>query len=181
MNRFLVLVCLVLGTVSWLRPAYANSDAFSTYGDVGAVGIPVVAGIISLAKKDYEGIKQLGLGYGVSVGSTYALKYMIDAERPNGGRHSFPSGHTASAFAGASYLHYRYGWDYGIPAYVAASAVALSRIDADEHHWRDVIASTVLANAVAWFLTDKYESKVAVLPVVDPDNGTYGITAALRF
>jgi membrane-associated phospholipid phosphatase len=47
------------------------------------------------------------------------VKRTVDRERPDGGGLSFPSGHTS----GASYLHYRYGWKYGLPTYLAEAAV----------------------------------------------------------
>lgn len=34
----------------------------------------------------------------------------------------------------------RYGWKYGIPAYVAATFVAVSRVESKEHYVQDVLA-----------------------------------------
>ena len=104
----------------------AAGDALETYADIAQYAIPSVAGAISLAKRDGAGFVQLGVGTGVTFGVTRALKYGINSERPNGGDHSFPSGHASGAFSGASYLHYRYGWKWGLPAYVAASVVCTS-------------------------------------------------------
>ena len=80
------------------------------------------------------------------------LKYAVDDTRPNGGRRSFPSGHTAWAFTGAAFIHHRYGWEWGVPTEIAAAAVAISRIDGNYHRWRDVIASAAIAHASAYFL-----------------------------
>lgn len=161
--------------------AFAQSEAFDKYADVGALAIPVVAGIITLTKDDTKGLWQLGESYALTMGASYGLKHVVDETRPDGGTHSFPSGHASSAFAGASYLQFRYGWEYGVPAYIAASAVALSRVDNRHHHWKDVLASAAIANISAYFLTDRFEQKVAVLPVVDPQGKSYGIMAAVRF
>jgi membrane-associated phospholipid phosphatase len=163
------------------NPANAGSNAWDKFSTAGALGIPVVAGLITLSKDDNDGIFQLGESYLLTMGATEALKYSVHETRPDGGSHSFPSGHASSAFAGASYLMFRYGWEYGVPAYVAASAVAWSRVDNHHHHWKDVIASAALANVSAYFLTDRFEQEIAVLPVVDPKEKSYGLVAAMRF
>ncbi len=115
------------------------------------------------------------------MGLTYGLKYSVDRERPNGGDQSFPSGHTASAFMGASFLHYRYGWEYGVPAYAAAALVAYSRVDADKHYWEDVVAAAVLANVTAYIFTDTLNENVVIVPFADLRKKNFGITAAIRF
>jgi membrane-associated phospholipid phosphatase len=79
--------------------------------------------------------------------STYGLKYAIDAERPNGGPRSFPSGHTASAFMGAEFIRKEYGWGWGVPAYLTAGWVGYSRVETDNHYWRDVIAGALIGVA----------------------------------
>ena len=180
MNKVAILM-LGLFMAASSNGALAASKIFDKYATVGALGIPVVAGLITLSKDDNEGVFQLGESYLLTMGATEALKYTVHETRPDGGSHSFPSGHTSSAFAGASYLMFRYGWKYGVPAYVAASAVAWSRVDNHHHHWKDVIASTLIANLSAYLLTDKFEQRVAVLPIVDPKEKTYGLVAALRF
>lgn len=78
---------------------------------------------------------------------TYALKYAIDARRPNGGGQSFPSGHTSAAFMGAEFIRKEYGQWWGAPAYAAASWVGYTRLDAHQHYWRDVLAGAVIGIA----------------------------------
>ena len=70
----------------------------------------------------------------------YVLKPIVDRQRPDGGSQSFPSGHSASAFAGAAFLQRRYGWSYGAPAYAVATFVAYSRVESKRHWTSDVIA-----------------------------------------
>jgi len=76
--------------------------------------------------------------------ATYALKYAIDAERPNGGGQSFPSGHTAAAFMGAEFIRKEYGWWWGGPAFAAASWVGYTRVESRNHYWRDVLGGAVV-------------------------------------
>ena len=165
-----------------LLPSQAKSDALETYGDIAQLAIPGIALAGSLYKEDYEGVVQLGLTSAVTLGTTFALKYGVDRQRPNNsGGKSFPSGHTASAFMGASYLHYRYGWQYGFPAYAAAVVVGISRVEAEKHHASDVIASAVIANVAAYIFTDTFDDKVTLLPFVDIGKKNFGITAKMGF
>lgn len=73
--------------------------------------------------------------------NTWTLKGVVGRGRPHGGNHhSFPSGHTSSAFASATALSYSYGWKAAVLAYPIATAVGLSRT-ADDAHWlSDVVA-----------------------------------------
>ncbi|WP_167613521.1 phosphatase PAP2 family protein [Maribellus sediminis] len=75
----------------------------------------------------------------------YSLKKAVNEERPSGGTHSFPSGHTSVVFAFAQIMHHEYGeqsvW-YSVGAYSCAATVGVMRI-AKGAHW----ASDVLAGA----------------------------------
>lgn len=72
----------------------------------------------------------------------YALKNALNHTRPNGASGSFPSGHTAEAFAGATMLAKEYGDDYTwVPwvAYGTAASVGLLRIANNRHYLSDVL------------------------------------------
>ena len=116
------------------------ADDIQTGGDVLQFVIPGAAAGLTLGHWDGQGALQLGESLALTMAVTYALKYGIDAERPNGGGHSFPSGHTSASFSAAEFLRKRYGWYYGAPAYFAASFVAYSRVQSNQHHLRDVAA-----------------------------------------
>jgi membrane-associated phospholipid phosphatase len=155
------------------------SDDIEFAGDVIVVILPVTAGAIALNKNDQEGALQFSKSFLTALGVTAALKYSIDAERPNGGSHSFPSGHTSLAFSSASFLQKRYGWDYGIPAYIAASFVGWSRIESDNHYFRDVLAGAAIGVVSTYIFTDAYQKGIAVTPFVE--KRAYGLVLNATF
>jgi membrane-associated phospholipid phosphatase len=70
---------------------------------------------------------------------------MASRTRPDGSDQlSFPSGHTSTAFAWATVANAHYGWKAGVPSYLAASAIGLSRITNDKHHLSDVVAGATI-------------------------------------
>ena len=177
------LACAAVLAVLPLGQARA-SEAFTTYGDVTRYALPAAASILALSRNDRDGFEQLLASGAITLGATYALKHAIDDRRPNGGRRSFPSGHTAWAFAGAAFIQHRYGWQLGMPAELAAAAVAVSRIDGGYHRWRDVIASAVIAHGSAFFLVDRLGGRVMLMPMPmrqGRGGAAVGIAAHVRF
>jgi membrane-associated phospholipid phosphatase len=76
---------------------------------------------------------------------TNTLKHLAGRTRPDGGdRLSFPSGHASTAFTWAAVTQAHYGWKAGAPSYLAATAIALSRVSNDRHHLSDVVAGATL-------------------------------------
>ena len=68
------------------------------------------------------------------------LKYTVRRQRPDRSNNkSFPSGHSASAFATATVLQRHYGWKIGAPAYALGSYIALARMAWNRHHATDVV------------------------------------------
>ncbi|MCB0371792.1 MAG: phosphatase PAP2 family protein [Muricauda sp.] len=132
-------------------------------GDILQIALPVSAGFITLLEKDYEGTKQLALSYGSTLALTYALKYAIRKQRPEGRLHydSFPSGHTSSAFSGASFLQQRYGWKYGLPAYFLASITAISRMEGPDgyHDLWDVLGGAFIGIGSTYIFTKPYQKE----------------------
>ena len=83
------------------------------------------------------------------MGSAEILKHQISALRPDkSDDKSFPSGHTAVAFASARYLDKRYSGQVSpYLLYGAAGLTALARVQADKHYWKDTIAGGALGYA----------------------------------
>jgi membrane-associated phospholipid phosphatase len=103
---------------------------------------------------------------------TEGLKYSVRETRPNGGSHSFPSGHTSATFSAASFLDFRYGTDLGVPAYFLAALTGWSRIESDNHYPWDVAAGAVIGIAGNLIFTRQYIKNVRIVPVAG--NGNVG-------
>lgn len=136
-----------------------------TVQDIGDIAqfVPTAASVAALfIFKDKKGAWQFAKAFTLNLAATYALKYIINKPRPdNGGDQAFPSGHTAFAFQGASFLQRRYGWAYGIPAYIVAGFVGYSRIDGytDRHDGWDVLAGAVVGIGSTYIFTTPYEKE----------------------
>jgi membrane-associated phospholipid phosphatase len=79
------------------------------------------------------------------------IKPLAHRQRPNGeGYLSFPSGHTAEAFASAEFMRMEYkdvsGW-YGVAGYVMAAATGFLRMYNDKHYFSDVVAGAAIGIA----------------------------------
>jgi membrane-associated phospholipid phosphatase len=75
---------------------------------------------------------------------TQGLKFTIDRTRPDGGRHSMPSGHTSATFASATVLGEHFGWKVAVPAYAVASYVAWSRVRDQRHYPSDDVLGAAI-------------------------------------
>jgi len=138
----------------------SNADGGSKRaGDILAVGLPLAAAGLSFAHGDTNGLWQLGESEVATVLLTEALKSTTHEMRPNGkDDKSFPSGHAAVAFSAAQYLQMRGGWEYGVPAYLLATAVGYSRVNTKEHYWKDVVAGAALGASASYYFTDSAQS-----------------------
>jgi membrane-associated phospholipid phosphatase len=146
-----LLVCIVS------RNQAQATDAVETAGDILQLALPAAAGGLTIAYQDWQGTLQLGESAATTLGVTYLLKYTVNETRPNGGNYSFPSAHTSISFSAAEFLRKRYGWEYGIPAYAAASFVAYSRVEAREHYPHDVLAGAAIGIFSSYIFTRPYK------------------------
>lgn len=90
------------------------------------------------------------------------VKHTVQTPRPDGSNnHSFPSGHTATAFMFATMLHKEYGltqspW-YSIGGYSIATATAVSRVMNNKHWLSDIMVGAgigILSTEIGYFLAD---------------------------
>lgn len=148
-------------------------DNIQLAGDVLQLVLPATAGGLTLGYRDWQGSLQLAESSALTLGVTYGLKYTVNERRPNGGTESFPSGHTSISFCAAEFMRKRYGWEYGIPAYAAASFVAYSRVEAREHHPHDVVAGAAIGILSSCIFTRPYKGWHVEL---DADGKQYGFS-----
>jgi membrane-associated phospholipid phosphatase len=81
-------------------------------------------------------------------------KFTVGRERPDASNSlSFPSGHSASAFATATVLQQHYGWKAGVPAYAFAAFVGTSRMASSKHYLSDVLVGAGVGIAVGRTVT----------------------------
>ncbi len=149
-----------------------TKDGIETAGEILRFALPATAAGAALAIGDTEGLIQLSKSGALTLGLTYGLKYTIDAERPNGDDHSFPSSHASTSFATAEFIRGRYGWSYGLPAYAIATFIACSRVESNQHHTRDVIAGALIGIGSSHLFTSPYNGW-QIAPQVG--NSFYGV------
>jgi len=147
-------------------------DSIAEAGDVLQFILPGTAAGLTLGYWDGKGALEFGESAALTLGVTYGLKYTVNEKRPNGGSQSFPSAHTSISFCSAEFMRKRYGWEYGIPAYAAASFVAYSRVEAGEHHPHDVIAGAAIGIVSSYIFTKPYKGWHVQ---VDADGRYFGI------
>lgn len=141
-------------------------DDFSQYLPAASV-----YGLNALGIKGKHNLKDrtiiLGTSYLLMSASVLSLKSITKVERPDGSAfNSFPSGHTATAFAGAEFLWQEYKdvsvW-YGISGYIVAAGTGAFRIYNDKHWLTDVVAGAgigILSTKVAYWMNPWMQEKI---------------------
>ncbi|WP_346839378.1 phosphatase PAP2 family protein [Microbulbifer sp. SAOS-129_SWC] len=162
---YAALCCVALPIAS--QPAFAKSESNGErLGDLLQLAIPTTAYSMTLFNRDAEGRNQFYKSFATNLGVTYTLKYAINKPRPdNNGDYSFPSGHTSAAFQGAAFIHKRYGLTKAIPAYLAATYVAYSRVKAKKHDVVDVTAGAAVGILSSFYFTTR-KGGVDIVPLV---------------
>jgi membrane-associated phospholipid phosphatase len=131
-------------------------DVIEEIGDYFQVIIPAYAVGMTIKESDYTGTKQFLCNFGAMEANIAILKSVTNEDRPDhSDNNSFPSGHTAAAFAGATFIHKRYGIKQAIIPYLMAGFVGYSRIEARKHHFHDVAAGAAISGLWTWALVDE--------------------------
>lgn len=172
-----VAIALALGCAA---PAAASEKGWHDAGTAAETALAVVAFGVPAVQGDWKGVLQAGGSIGGAALITQGLKEAFPTRRPDGSDNkSFPSGHTSISFAAAATLHNRYGWEAGLPAYIVASFVGYSRVEARKHRVGDVLVGAAIGTATGHLITRKANSRVQIFPWGDTKSA--GAALSLRF
>jgi len=113
----------------------------------------------------------------VNTALTQGIKFVVQRDRPDGGRYSFPSGHTSATFATATVLQRHLGWKAGVPAYAVSAYAAASRLPENKHYLSDVIFGAAIGVVSGRTVTVGHgKVQFAVSPLAGPLGGGIGLT-----
>ncbi len=158
--------------------ANAGDYSIEKLGDLMQIAIPTYAAGMAVQEDGWHGILQFSESYIGTAVTTELLKRTIPETRPNGADDkSFPSGHTSSAFSGATFIHARYGWKRAIIPYAAATFVGYSRVYSNWHYTHDVVAGAAIAALWSFLVTDKYSAPVSL----SADTSGFQLRAKIAF
>jgi hypothetical protein len=176
--RYLLLGGSIVTTGFYIKQRNSNYDflqselgedksegPYAKIGDISGQMVPnalYTLGMLShawLAKSDKSlhraGYMVRATGYSAILSTI--LKLSVKEKRPSGGKYSFPSGHTTTAFAFATVIACEHEWYFGIPALGLATFVGLSRMNDNKHYFHDVLAGATIGSsyALGLYLLDK--------------------------
>lgn len=170
-------------------------DDFSQYAPLAAAYVLRLCGIKGL--HDYVDLTIIsGTAYLLTGLSVYGVKTLTRVERPDGStRNSFPSGHTATAFAGAEILRREY-WNVspwiGVAGYAVAAGTGFLRMYNNRHWLTDVVAGAgfgiLCAQAAYWLypvitktvFRKRYKTDIFLSPYISQDSSR-GLALQLIF
>ena len=125
--------------------------------------------VVGLKLGGYEGrsdwprlLASAGMSYAVMAAFVNGIKYSAGELRPDGStRNSWPSGHTATSFVGATLLHKEYGltrspW-FSVAGYGVATATGVMRVLNNRHWVSDVMSGAgigILSTELGYALGD---------------------------
>lgn len=176
-------------SVTELNGIRNHSDDFTQY--IPAISVFALNACNIKGKHSWQNAAMIYAGSMAIVGTlVLPTKYTVKRLRPDEStRNSFPSGHTATAFASAEFLRREYSEVspfIGIAGYALASYTGAMRIVNNRHWFSDVIAGAgigILSTTLSYYI---YENIIeprgwnfAVTPLID--NSCMGISYSMVF
>ena len=138
----------------------AKFDDYLQYAPWAAHFAMGACGVKGVSKNRWQVLTADAMAAVMMAATVKGLKICVNRTRPNGEEESFPSGHTAKAFMGATLLAHEYGnrsiW-IPIAGYTAATATGVMRVLNNRHYLSDVVVGAavgILTAELAYWATD---------------------------
>lgn len=124
----------------------------------------------------------------IAEGMVEGLKYVVRRQRPapntnqviKASGYSFPSGHATLTFEAATILQQHLGYKAGIPTYLIASYVAISRLHDNVHYASDVAFGAglgiLIGRSVTWHGRNFWGYNTTISPMLLPGGGGVIVT-----
>jgi membrane-associated phospholipid phosphatase len=134
-----------------------NKGWYSDAGQYTLIAAVILDGLLlpGEGRNAWDNAWTIGESYIASSMTTYVLKAAVQRPRPGAGpeagvgTHSFPSGHSQSAFTAATLIEANSGPLFGIPAYGLAGFTAFERVEEGRHFPSDVLAGAAIGTLSA--------------------------------
>jgi membrane-associated phospholipid phosphatase len=128
-------------------------------GNYLQVMVPTYAFGMAMNEPDYGATKQFVYSYLSMQATVQLLKIVVNEKRPDysegDAKDSFPSGHTAAAFTGATFIHKRYGFEKAAIPYAMAIFTGYSRVQANKHYFHNIVAGALISSLYTWIFVDR--------------------------
>ena len=151
---------ITCSSILFMYNSPSQAKSIREIGDALKLVVPAYALGLTMAEDGYEGASQFALSLISSQLTIEGLKKITKRKRPDyvegDKRDSFPSGHSGSAFSGATFIHKRYGLKQAIIPYIGATFVAYSRVESNRHHIEDVVGGALVSAFYTWVFVDKF-------------------------
>lgn len=170
----------------YLSQFHSRYDDFLQFAPLAVQGAMHLAGVQGRSLSTLELATADALSAGIMMSVVTLTKTLSRIERPDGSaRNSFPSGHTAMAFASATMLHLEYGERYPLLSalgYGAATGVGLGRMLNNRHWLGDVTAGAfvgILSAELGYWLSDRIHRRGRYERAQIPDMHDEGLYVSL--
>lgn len=173
----------------WAPNFHTHIDNYLQYASIAAVYGLNLARV--KGKNDFANRSALLIKSEIIVGVlTFTIKNVTTVQRPDSSSpNSFPSGHTAQAFAVATFMAKEYGdksiW-YSIGAYSVATSVGIMRVMNNRHWITDVLVgagvgifSTNMAYLTHQYKWGKKHKKTGQTSIIPSYDGKTGMVSAV--
>ena len=160
----------------------ASKSTEKTAGEAIAYSLPVAAVTVSLFHDDdWTGIEEYSFVGLSTLGTTVLIRRFVREKSPDGkSDHAFPSLQAAVGSPAESYLWRRYGWEYGLPAFILEHSASFLLDRAGKHHFVDGLAVSAISAGFSWMAVTPYHKRLYIGSYTDGQGGVY-VGAQMQF